>query len=153
MASERFSKSLNIRNRQAGFNYELLEKFIAGVVLTGTEIKSVREGKVNMTDGYCFVKDSEVFVQGINISPYADASFQNHEPARLRKLLLSRPEINKLEKASREKGLTIVPTRMFINDRGFAKVEIAIARGKKTHDKREQIKERDIQRDLQKWKK
>lgn len=153
MASERFSKSLNIRNKQAGFNYELLEKFIAGLVLTGTEIKSVREGKVNMSDGYCFVKDSEVFVQGINISPYADASFQNHEPARQRKLLLSKSEITKLEKASREKGLTIVPTRIFINERGYAKIEIAIARGKKTHDKREQIRERDIQRDLQKWKK
>lgn len=144
----RFSNDINIRNRQAGFEYELLDKYIAGMVLTGTEIKSIREGKVNLQDGYCYFNNGELFVKGINISPYAQGTHYNHEATRERKLLLKRVEIKKMEGKIEEKGLTLVPTRLFINDRGIAKLEIAIGRGKKSHDKRDSIRERDAKRDL-----
>ncbi|MEY3405879.1 MAG: SsrA-binding protein SmpB [Cyclobacteriaceae bacterium] len=152
MSKERFSKQLNIRNRQANFEYELLEKITAGLVLTGTEIKSIREGKATLTDGYCFIQDGEAFIKGMNISPYEEGSYLNHEPARQRKLLLKKSEIQKLEKKSQEKGLTIVPLRLYISERGFAKVEIAIARGRKIHDKREHIRERESKRELRRIK-
>ena len=148
MGKERFSKPLNIRNKQANFEFELLEKLVAGLVLTGSEIKSIREGKATLTDGYCYISRGEAFIKGMNITPYAEGSYYNHEAIRERKLLLKKTEIKKLEKKSQEKGLTIVPLRLFISDRGLAKLEIAIARGKKIHDKREQIKERDIKREL-----
>src|SRR6201991_4917293 len=120
MSKERFSNNINIRNKQAGFEYELLDKYIAGMVLTGTEIKSIREGKVNLSDGYCYFNREELFVKGINITPYAQGTHYNHEATRERKLLLKRAEIKKLENKTEEKGLTLVPTRLFINDRGFA---------------------------------
>jgi SsrA-binding protein len=151
MAKERFSNNINIRNRQAGFEYELLDKYVAGIVLTGTEIKSIREGKVNLQDGFCYLNDGELFVKGVNITPYSQGTHYNHEATRERKLLLKRAEIKKLENKM-EKGLTLVPLRLFINDRGFAKMEIAIARGKKMHDKRESIKERDAKRELDRMK-
>lgn len=147
---DRFSKPLNIRNKQAGFEYEILEKLTAGLVLTGTEIKSIREGKATLTDGYCFVQNGEAFVKGMNITPYSEGSYLNHEPSRQRKLLLKKTEIRKLEKKSEEKGLTIVPLRLFISDRGLAKLEIAVARGRKLHDKREHIRERESKRELKK---
>lgn len=145
---QRFSNDINIRNRQAGFQYELLDTYIAGIVLTGTEIKSIREGKVNLQDGYCYFRDGELYVKGINITPYAQATHYNHEATRERKLLLKRSEIKKLEGKVEEKGLTLVPTRLFINERGYAKLEIALARGKKLYDKRESIKEREAKRQL-----
>jgi SsrA-binding protein len=148
MSKPRFSNDINIRNRQAGFEYELLDKYVAGIVLTGTEIKSIREGKVNLQDGFCYMKDREMFVKGVNITPYAQGTHYNHEATRERKLLLKKAELAKLERKVDEKGLTIVPTRLFINDRGFAKMEIAVARGKKMHDKRESIKEREAKREL-----
>lgn len=148
MSKQRFSNDINIRNRQAGFEYELLDKYVAGIVLTGTEIKSIREGKVNLQDGYCYMKNGEMFVKGVNITPYAQGTHYNHEATRERKLLLKRSELAKLEGKVEEKGLTIVPLRLFVNDRGFAKLEIAVARGKKLHDKRESIKERDAKREL-----
>ena len=151
MSKQRFSNNINIRNRQATFEYELLDKYIAGVVLTGTEIKSIREGKANLQDGYCFLNHGELFVKGVNITPYAQGTHYNHDATRERKLLLKRSEIKKLE-ARLEKGLTLIPLRLFINDRGFAKMEIALARGKKTHDKRESIKERDAKRELDRMK-
>src|SRR5688572_3265457 len=150
--SKRFSNDINIRNRQASFEFELLDKYIAGLVLMGTEIKSIREGKVNLQDGYCFFNDGELFVKGINITPYAQGTHYNHEAQRERKLLLKRLEIKKLERKVEEKGLTLVPVRLFINERGFAKLEIALARGKKVHDKRDSIKERDAKRDLDRLK-
>lgn len=150
--SKRFSNDINIRNRQASFEFELLDKYIAGLVLMGTEIKSIREGKVNLQDGYCFFNDGELFVKGINITPYAQGTHYNHEAQRERKLLLKRMEIKKLERKVEEKGLTLVPVRLFINERGFAKLEIALARGKKMHDKRDSIKERDAKRDLDRLK-
>jgi SsrA-binding protein len=152
MNKQRFSDNINIRNRQAGFEYELLDKYVAGIVLTGTEIKSIREGKVNLQDGYCYVNNGEVFVKGINITPYAQGTHYNHEATRERKLLLKKSEIKKLEGKIEEKGLTLVPVRLFINDRGFAKIEIAVGRGKKLHDKRDSIKEREAKRELSRMK-
>lgn len=152
MSKERFSNNINIRNRQAGFEYELLDKYVAGIVLTGTEIKSIREGKVNLQDGYCYINNGELFVKGVNITPYAQGTHYNHEATRERKLLLKRAEIKKLEGKIEEKGLTLVPVRLFINDRGFAKMEIAVGRGKKLHDKRNSIKEREAKRELDKMK-
>jgi SsrA-binding protein len=152
MSKSRFSNDINIRNRQAGYEYELLDKYMAGIVLTGTEIKSIREGKVNLQDGYCYINNGELFLKAVNITPYAQGTHYNHEATRERKLLLKRAEINKIESKTEEKGLTIIPTRMFINDRGFVKVEIAIGRGKKLHDKRDSIKERDAKRELDRMK-
>lgn len=152
MASDRFSKTVNIRNKQASFGYELLDTYVSGIVLKGTEIKSIREGKVNLQDGYVYFNGEEAFVKGINISPFTQGTHYNHEAARERKLLLKKNELRKLKTRSEEKGLTIVPTRLFINDRGFAKLEIALARGKKLHDKRDSIKEKDVKRELQRIK-
>jgi len=144
----RFSNDINIKNKQAHFNFELLEKFVAGLVLKGTEIKSIREGKVNLQDGHCYFNNGEAFVKGVNITAYAQGTHYNHEAARERKLLLKKSELKKLEAKVDEKGLTLIPTRLFINERGLAKLEIAIGRGKKIHDKRESIKERDVKREL-----
>jgi SsrA-binding protein len=152
MSKQRFSNDINIRNKQAGFEYELLDKYVAGMVLMGTEIKSIREGKVNLQDGYCYLNNNELFVKGINITPYAQGTHYNHAATRERKLLLKKSEIKKIESKIEEKGLTLVPTRLFINDRGLAKLEIAIARGKKLHDKRDSIKEREAKRELSRMK-
>jgi SsrA-binding protein len=152
MMSKRFSNDINIRNRQATYEFELLDKYVAGLVLKGTEIKSIREGKVNLQDGYCYFNNGELFVKGINITPYAQGTHYNHEAQRERKLLLKKTELKKLERKSEEKGLTMVPVRLFITDRGYAKLEIALARGKKLHDKRESIKDRDAKRELSKLK-
>lgn len=152
MSKQRFAKDINIKNRQASYEYELLEKYIAGIVLRGTEIKSIREGKVNLQDGYGYFNNGELFVKGVNISPYAQGTHYNHEATRERKLLLKRSELKKLQARSEEKGLTLVPTRLFINDRGLAKMEIALGRGKKMHDKRDSIKERDVRRELDRMK-
>ena len=151
-SKQRFSNDINIRNRQAGFEYEILDKYVAGMVLMGTEIKSIREGKVNLQDGYCYLNNGELFVKGINITPYAEGTHYNHEATRERKLLLKRSEIKKLESKVEEKGHTLVPTRLFINEKGLAKLEIAVARGKKLHDKRDSIKERDAKRELDRLK-
>lgn len=152
MAKQRFSNDINIRNKQAGFEYELLDKYVAGMVLTGTEIKSIREGKVNLQDGYCYFANGELYVKGVNITPYAQGTHYNHAATRERKLLLKRSELKKLEGKIDEKGLTLVPTRLFINDRGIAKLEIALGKGKKLHDKRDSIKERDAKRELSRLK-
>ncbi len=143
-----FSKNVNIVNRKARFEYEFIDKFIAGIVLKGTEIKSIRESKASLQHAYCLIRGDEVFVRDLHISPYSQAAHYNHDPVRERKLLLNKREIKKLAAKSKEKGLTIIPTRLFINNRGFAKLEIALAKGKKTHDKRQDIKERDQKREL-----
>jgi SsrA-binding protein len=152
MGKQRFSNDINIRNRQAGYEYELLDKYVAGMVLMGTEIKSIREGKVNLQDGYCYLNNGELFVKGINITPYAQGTHYNHEATRERKLLLKRSELKKLESKIEEKGLTLVPTRLFINDRGLAKLELAVGKGKKLHDKRDSIKDREAKRELSRMK-
>lgn len=148
MAGTRFSDNVNIKNKQATFQYELLDKYISGIALKGTEIKSIREGKVNLQDGYVYFSNDEAFLKGVNISPFSEGTHYNHEAARERKLLLKKTEIRKLRTQVEEKGLTVIPTRIFINDRGYAKIEIAVGRGKKLHDKRDSIKERDIKREL-----
>ncbi len=142
------TSDINIKNRKVTFEYELLEKYIAGIKLTGTEIKSIRSGKVNLTESYCQFYDTELYVKNMHISEYDLGTCNNHEARRDRKLLLNRKELNKLEKKVRESGLTIVCVKMFINDRGLAKLEIALARGKKTYDKRESLKQKDSQRDM-----
>jgi SsrA-binding protein len=148
MSSDRFQQTVNIKNRQAFFNYEILDKLVAGIALMGTEIKSIREGKVNLQDSFCYFNRNEVFVKGMNILPYSEGTHYNHEAARERKLLLKKSELSKLESKIDQKGLTLIPLRLFINDRGLAKLEIGVAKGKKTHDKRETIKERDVKREL-----
>lgn len=145
---KRFSDQINIRNKQASFQFELLDKYVAGIALKGTEIKSIREGKVNLQDGYCYFNNSELFVKGVNITPYSQGTHYNHEAARERKLLLKKAEMTKLEARIEEKGLSLIPLRLFINERGLAKIEIAVARGKKLHDKRDSIKDRDVKREL-----
>ena len=139
---------VDIRNKKASFEYELLESFTAGIVLSGTEIKSVREGKVSLVDSWCYFVGNELFIRNMNIAEYWwGSAFSRQEPKRDRKLMLTRKELNKLQRAVKEKGLTIVATRMFIADNGFAKVNISRARGKKEFDKRESIKEKDLRRE------
>jgi SsrA-binding protein len=136
-------------NRQASFRYNLLDRFEAGIVLTGTEVKSMREGNVQLKDAYATVRGNEVWLIGMYVAPYGPASRDNHEPERERKLLLHRGEIDRLIAATRERGLTVVPTRVYFSDPGSrAKVEIALARGKDIHDKRETIRRREGQREI-----
>ncbi len=139
---------VDIKNRKAGFEYSFLEKYVAGLQLQGTEIKSIRLGKVNITEGFCAFKGDELFVRNIEIQPYFAGSYYNHEPRRDRKLLLKKAELKKLQVKLKDKGLSIIPLRMFINDRGFAKIEIALAKGKKLYDKRQDIKKRDTEREV-----
>jgi len=146
---DRFKNNINIKNRRARYEYHFLDKYVAGIKLTGTEIKSIREGKVTLHEGYCYLKDGEMFIKNMHISPYKQGTHYNHEPARERKLLLKKKELQKLETKGTDKGLTIVPTRLFINDRGLAKLEIALAKGKKLYDKREDIKKKDVKRELE----
>lgn len=137
---------INIKNRKAEFEYHLITTFTAGIVLTGTEIKSIRAGKVNLTDSYCSFINGELWAHNIHISEYANGTYNNHEPKRDRKLLLNRKELKKLQSKLNDRGMTIIPTRMWINENGYAKLDIALARGKKMFDKRESIKEKDQRR-------
>ena len=145
------AQQVNIKNRKATFNYEIGEKFTAGMVLTGTEIKSIRQGKASLTDSYCVVDHNEIWVKGLNISEYFYGSYNNHSVRRDRKLLLTKKEIAKIAKLSAEAGYTIVPLRIFINEKGYAKIVIGIGRGKKAYDKRQSIKEREDKRTLQRY--
>jgi SsrA-binding protein len=145
---DKFSNQVNIRNKRASFEYQFLDTYVAGIQLTGTEIKSIREGKVNLQDGYCIYHEGELWLKQVHISPYNEGTYNNHEPLRDRKLLMTRRELNKLEDKLKDKGLTIVPVRLFTNERGYAKLEIALAKGKKLYDKRESIKEKDTAREL-----
>jgi len=139
---------VEIKNRRASFEYSFLDTFTAGLVLTGTEIKSIRQGKANLTDAYCIFFQDELFVRNMHISMYDEGTHFNHDPLRDRKLLLSKRELGKLMKELKNVGLTIIPTRLFISDKGYAKLNIALAKGKKTFDKRDDIKEKDIKRDM-----
>ena len=140
--------SINIKNRRATFDYEITDTYTAGIVLTGTEIKSIRMGKASLADTYCLVENHEVRVKNMYIAEYFYGTYNNHSARRDRKLLLSRKEITKLSKSSAEAGFTIVPLRMFISERGYAKLVIGVARGKKAYDKRQSIKEREDKRQL-----
>ena len=139
-------KDINIKNRRATFDYEIVETFTAGMVLTGTEIKSIRGGHASLVDTLCYVNNGEVWVKNMNIAEYFYGTYNNHAARRDRKLLLNRKEIARLQKNGRDAGFTIVPLRLFINERGLAKLVIGIARGKKEYDKRQSIKERDDKR-------
>ncbi len=142
------AKDINIQNKKARFNYEIGDTYTAGIVLTGTEIKSIRDGKASLVDSYCLIENGEVWVKQMNVSEYFYGSYNNHVARRDRKLLLNRKEIAKLQKALENPGFTIVPLRVFINDRGLAKMVIGVGRGKKEYDKRQTLRERDDKRQL-----
>ncbi len=147
-------KKINILNKKAKFQYEILDKFTAGIVLTGTEIKSIRSGKASITESFCEFNDQrELFVINMTIQEYVYGNYYNHAPKAERKLLLNKKELKKLEKEVNTSGLTIIPLRLFVNDRGLAKLDIALAKGKKLYDKRETMKDRDNKRDLDRIKK
>jgi SsrA-binding protein len=148
MAKDKIQKKVEIVNRKASFEYQFLDVFTAGMVLTGTEIKSIRQGKVNLTDAYCVFHQDELYVRNMHISAYEEGTHYNHSPLRDRKLLLSKRELKKLQNELKNVGLTIIPTKMFISDKGYAKLNIALAKGKKLFDKREDIKAKDIKRSL-----
>jgi len=139
---------INIRNKRATFDYELIERFSAGLQLVGTEIKSIRLGKASLVDSYCYFVNGELWLKGMRVSEYFYGTFNNHQPERERKLLLKKKELQKLDRKTKESGLTIVPIKLFFNDRGFVKIEIALAKGKKQHDKRESLKMKDAGREM-----
>ncbi|MCX6280682.1 MAG: SsrA-binding protein SmpB [Bacteroidetes bacterium] len=141
-------KTVSIKNRRASFEYFLLQEFTAGIMLTGTEIKSMREGKASIADAYCSFKGSELFVVNMHIAEYSLGTIYNHEPKRERKLLLTKRELHKLLVKVKERGLTIIPTLFFINENGLAKLNIALAKGKHSYDKRESLKQKDIKREI-----
>lgn len=140
--------NINIKNRRATFDYEISETFTAGIVLTGTEIKSLRDSKASLSDSFCMIENGEVWVKGMMVSEYFYGSYNNHSSRRDRKLLLNKKEIAKLAKAANEPGYTIIPLRLFINEKGLAKLIIGIGRGKKQFDKRQAIKEREDKRSI-----
>jgi SsrA-binding protein len=142
-----------IRNKKASHDYEFLEKFIAGIKLSGTEIKSIRLGKATLADSYCFFSRGELYIRGMHISEYWWGNLNNHDPLRERKLLLTARELRKIERKVKEGGLTIIVIKVFINDRGLAKAEIAIAKGKKEYDKRETLKRKDAGREMDRLRK
>jgi len=139
--------SINIKNKKASFEYSFIDKYVAGVQLTGTEIKSIREGKSNINDAFCVFTNQELFIRNMHVAHYFNGTYNNVEEKRDRKLLLNKRELEKLQGKLKDQGLTIIPTRLFINEKGYAKLEIALAKGKKLFDKRDDIKKRDIERE------
>jgi len=150
---KRGSGDIVIRNKKASHDYEFLEKFIAGIVLTGTEMKSIRLGKAALADSYCLFRDGEMFIKGMHIAEYWWGNLNNHDPMRERKLLLTSHELKRIGRKVKETGYTIIVTKVFINERGLAKAEIAIARGKKEYDKRETLKRKDADREMDRMRK
>jgi len=142
-------RKVEIKNKKATYLYEISETYTAGIQLKGTEIKSIRAGKANLVDTYCFFKDGELWLKGMHIAEYGLESHFNHEPKRERKLLLKKQELKKLHKKSKEKGYTIIALKVFISENGWAKAKIALAKGKKKYDKREEIKQKDMKRDME----
>ena len=141
-------RNISIRNKRATYDFEILDTYIAGIVLTGTEIKSLRLGKASLTDCYCYFNNGELFVRGMNISEYHWGTYNNHMPKRDRKLLLNRKELLKLQRSLQDKGLSVVGLKLFINERGLAKLQIGLGKGPKSFDKREYIKERDARKEI-----
>jgi SsrA-binding protein len=137
-----------ITNRKASFEYHYLQTYTAGIMLTGTEVKSLRDGKGNISDAFCLFQNGELWLKNMHISEFKQGSYNNHDPRRLRKLLLKKNELQKILSKVKEKGITLIPVKVFFSDRGFAKVEIALARGKKQFDKREDLKKKDAQREI-----
>ncbi len=148
----RAKATIVIKNKRASFEYEFLETYTAGIMLGGTEIKSIRAGKASLADAYCYFVNGELFVKNMHIAEYWWGNLNNHDPRRDRKLLLNRKELNKLQRRTKEKGLTMIAIKLFVADNGYAKLDIALARGKKMYDKRESIKEKDLRRDMERSK-
>lgn len=138
----------NIRNRSAYYEYHIDEKYVAGLVLTGTEVKSLREGRASFNDSYCYFHKGELWIKSLHIAIYSHGTYHNHDPLRERKLLLNKKELKKLEARLKEKGYTIIPLSIFFNEKGLAKIELGLGKGKKLHDKRESIKARDSEREI-----
>jgi SsrA-binding protein len=147
------SGDIEIRNKKAHHDYEFLEKYVAGIKLTGTEIKSIRLGKATIVDSYCFFSNGELFIRGMHIAEYWWGNMNNHDPLRERKLLLTSHELKKIQRKVKETGLTIVVLKVFINERGYAKAEIAISKGKKEYDKRQTLKTKDAAREMDRMRK
>jgi len=148
MGKEKLSNNITIKNKRATFDYELLETFTAGIVLTGTEIKSIRLGKASLVDTYCIVEHKELWVKNMYIAEYFYGTYNNHSTRRDRKLLLNRKEIRKIEVAAKNSGFTVIPVRLFLNEKGLVKIVIAIAKGKREYDKRNAMRERDDKREI-----
>jgi len=144
---------VSIKNKKATFEYHLVSKYSAGIVLTGTEVKSIRLGKASMSDGFCYIRNGELWLKNVHIAFYQQGSYNNVEAKRDRKLLLQKKELRKIESKLKEKGLTIVPTQIYINDRGFVKIDIALAKGKKLFDKRHTLKDKQQRREMDRAKK
>ena len=139
---------VNIKNKRASFDYELLDTYQAGIVLTGTEIKSIRLGKASLVDTFCFFNNGEVWVKNMDIAEYFYGTYNNHQARRDRKLLLTKKELQKIQRLSKESGFSVIPTKIYISDKGLAKIIVAVAKGKKVYDKRESIKEREDKRQM-----
>ena len=148
MASNSQNKSVSITNRKARYEYQLFDVFTAGLQLTGTEIKSIRQGNANLNEAYCYVQDNEAWVTGMYVAEYSHGSFMNHEPKRIRKLLLNKKEIKKITSFLQDEGATVITLKLFVNQKGWAKLEIALAKGKKLYDKRQDLKEKDDKRQI-----
>ncbi len=146
-------KKINILNKKARYEYEFIDRYTAGLVLQGTEIKSIREGKARIAESFCQFIENELYVINMNVDEYSHGSYYNHKPKRDRKLLLNKKELKKLQDKVKDKGLSIVPTKLFIDDNGFAKLNIALSKGKKTHDKRQDLKLKDAKRSMDRAKK
>ena len=144
----RFSKNISIKNRKANREYSFIETHEAGIILKGSEIKSIREGHASLQEAYCHFIGRELFIKSMNINPYAESTYDNHDPKRERKLLLNKRQLEKLKAKSEEKGLTIIPIKLYINNRNLAKIEIALAKGKNIYDKRQSVKKKDEEREL-----
>ena len=142
----KIASDIHIKNKRATFDYELLEKFNAGIILVGTEIKAIRESKASLIDSYCYIINNELWIKNMHIAEYFYGSYNNHETRRERKLLLHKKEIRKIDRKTKESGLTIIPVRLFINERGLVKLQIALAKGKKEYDKRQSLREKDDRR-------
>ena len=141
-------KSVEIKNKRAKFDYEWLDTYTAGLQLVGTEVKSIRMGKASIAEAYCYMTGGELFIKGMNVTEWSHGNIFNHDPIRERKLLLSRRELDKIDKALKDQGTTVVPTKLFISVKGWIKLNIAVAKGKKNYDKRQSLKEKDAKRDL-----
>jgi SsrA-binding protein len=146
-------KEVNIKNKKSRFEYEISDEFIAGIQLTGTEIKSIRSSNASIKEAFCYYKDGEVFIRNMHIAPYENGSYANHEPRRERKLLLTKKELKKIGNSMKVKGVALVPIKLFILRNSYAKIQIGLGTGKKLHDKRESLKQKDAKRDLDRMKK
>lgn len=141
-------KSVEIKNKRAKFDYEWLDTYTAGLQLVGTEVKSIRMGKASIAEAYCYMSEGEMFIKGMNVTEWSHGNIFNHDPIRERKLLLSKRELDKIDKALKDQGTTVIPTKLFLSEKGWIKLNIAVAKGKKNYDKRQSLKEKDAKRDL-----